>query len=92
VEVGESATSKGLTGDASDAPAWIRFVVGMVSNSLTTADPNDAVMLDVVGLDTAALDFVLTGSRVELRGKSESPLTVDSTTSGAGRAARLVAR
>jgi 60 kDa SS-A/Ro ribonucleoprotein len=29
------------------------IVVGMVSNGFTIADPNDAGMLDVVGMDTA---------------------------------------
>jgi 60 kDa SS-A/Ro ribonucleoprotein len=38
--------------DATGIPAKL-IVVGMVSNSFTIADPNDAGMLDVVGFDTA---------------------------------------
>lgn len=54
--------------DAMGIPAKL-IVVGMVSNGFSIADPSDAGMLDVIGMDAAApavmADFVTGGKRPE---------------------------
>lgn len=51
--------------------AQLVTVVGMISNSLTIANPNDGGMLDVVGFDTAVPEVIRPFASGDLQPRSE---------------------